>query len=78
MVPDVSEAIAQCKKRGMHEIGRVITAPGADCVYMSSPAMKGIAIELMPHDQGFLNEYARCVSEAEQWDGSEPYRLITF
>lgn len=78
MVPDVAEAIAQCEKRGMHEIGRVIPGPGADCVYMSSPAMKGMTIELMAHDQGFLDEYARCVSEAAQWDGSEPYRLITF
>ena len=44
---------------------------------MSSPAMKGLAIELMPHDQGFLDEYERCAQEATSWDGSDPLRLIT-
>lgn len=78
MVPDVNEAIAQCEARGMYEIGRVVPGPGADCVYMSSDAMKGIAIELMPHDQNFLDEYDRCVKEAASWDGSDPYRLISF
>lgn len=78
MVADVNEAIAQCEQRGMHEIGRVIPAPGGDCVYMSSAAMKGLAVELMPFNQGFLDEYRRCSAEAEQWDGAEPYRLISF
>jgi len=78
MVPDLNEAIAQCESRGMQEIGRVVPAPGADCVYMSSPAIKGIAVELMPLDQNFLDEYQRCAKEAADWDGSEPFRLITF
>lgn len=78
MVPDVDEAIRQCQQRGMHEIGRIVPAPGTDYVYMSSLALKGLAIELMPHDQGFLDEYARCAAEAAQWDGSDPYRLISF
>ena len=38
--------------------------------------MKGIAVELMSFDQGFLDEYKRCAKEAAQWDGSKPYRLI--
>lgn len=78
MVPNVDEAIQQCETRGMHEIGRILPAPGLAYVYMSSPAMQGIAIELMPHDQGFLDEYARCAAEAAEWDGSDPYRLISF
>jgi hypothetical protein len=78
MVPDVDVAIRQCEARGMHETGRIVPAPGIDYVYMSSPAMQGLAIELMPHDQGFLDEYQRCAAEAAQWDGSDPYRLITF
>jgi methylmalonyl-CoA/ethylmalonyl-CoA epimerase len=77
MVPNLNVAIGQCQGRGMHEIGRIIPGPGADCVYMSSPAMKGIAVELMPFDQGFLDEYKRCAEQAEQWDGTEPYRLIS-
>ena len=78
MVDDVEQAVAQCRQRGMEEIGRIIPAPGTDYVYMSSPAMKGLAIELMPHDQGFLDEYQRCAAEAATWDGSDPYRLVSF
>ena len=77
MVPDVDDAIRRCQGRGMHETGRIIPAPGLDYVYMSSPALKGLAIELMPHDQGFLDEYQRCAAEAAGWDGTDPYRLIS-
>jgi len=78
MVPDVDTAIRQCEGRGMKEIGRILPGPDIAYVYMSSPAMAGLAIELMPHDQGFLDEYQRCAAEAAQWDGSDPYRLISF
>ena len=78
MVPDVDEAIASCQARGMHETARIVPAPGLNYVYMSSPALQGIVIELMPHDQGFLDEYARCAAEADAWNGDDPYRLITF
>ncbi len=78
MVPDVEGAIAQCQQRGMHEIGRILPSPALAYVYMSSPAMAGLAIELMPHDQNFLDDYARCAAEAATWDGSNPYRLISF
>ncbi|MCZ6831692.1 MAG: VOC family protein [Gammaproteobacteria bacterium] len=78
MVPDVEAAISQCQARGMHEVGRILPGPDTAYVYMSSPAMKGLAIELMPHDQGFLDEYQRCAAEAAHWNGEDPYRLISF
>ena len=78
MVPDVEEAIVQCQQRGMHEVGRILPSPTQTYVYMSSPAMAGLAIELMPHDQNFLDDYARCVAESTAWDGANPYRLISF
>ena len=78
MVPDVDAAIRQCEQRGMHEVARVLPAPNLAYVYMSSPAMKGLVVELMPHDQGFLDEYQRCAEVARIWDGSDPYRLISF
>lgn len=78
MVPNVETAISQCQQRGMHEVGRILPSPDTAYVYMSSPAMAGLAIELMPFDQGFLDEYQRCAKEAEQWDGTDPYRLISF
>lgn len=77
MVPDIATAIEQCRTRGMHETGRISPAPGLDYIYMSSAALRGLAIELMPFDQGFLDEYERCAAEAASWDGSDPYRLIT-
>lgn len=78
MVADVNAAISECESRGMKEVGRILPSPDTAYVYMSSPAMAGMAIELMPFDQGFLDEYQRCAAEAAQWDGSDPYRLISF
>ena len=77
MVADLNQAIAQCEGRGMNEIGRVIPWPGGDREYMSTPRAKGIAIELMPHSQDFLDEYSRCVKVANTWGGEEPYRLVS-
>ncbi len=77
MVDDVAACVRQCEQRGMHEVGRIIPAPGADCVYMSSPGMQGMIIELMPSDQASLDNYNKCLAEAAEWDGSEPYRLIS-
>ena len=78
MVPDVSQAITQCEQRGMKEIGRILPSPDTAYVYMSSTQMSGLAIELMPFDQGFLDNYQQCAAEAERWDGTDPYRLMSF
>ena len=77
MVDDVAANVRLCEERGMQEVGRVIPAPGADCVYMSSPGMQGMVIELMPSDQDTLDNYNKCLAEAAEWDGSKPYRLIS-
>ena len=78
MVPNVDQAVASCEQRGMREVGRIMPAPELAYVYMSSPAMRGLSIELMPFDQGFLDEYERCSTEAASWDGVDPFRLISF
>ncbi len=77
MVSDVAASVRQCEERGMHEVGRIIPAPGADCVYMSSPGMQGMVIELIPSDQAAHDNFSKCLAEAAEWDGSDPYRLIT-
>lgn len=77
MVSDVQASVRQCEKRGMHEVGRIIPAPGADCVYMSSPGMKGMVIELIPSDQAAHDHFNKCLAEAADWAGSDPYRLIS-
>ncbi len=78
MVPDVEEAARECIARGMRETGRIIPLAGGPYVYLDSPAMRGLAVELMPYDPGFMAEYERCAREAENWDGRDPDRLITF
>lgn len=78
MVDDVDDAKGRCEGRGMQETGRLVTAPGVAYVYMSSPAMKGLVVELMPRDDEFMKEYERAAAEAATWDGSEPYRVISF
>ncbi len=45
-------------------------------VYMDSPAMDGLVIELMEVDDDAIADFERCAGEAEMWDGSDPYRLI--
>ncbi len=76
MVPDVAAAVQACEQRGMQEVGRIIPMPGADCVYLSSPDMQGMVIELMPADQAALDNYQECLAEAAAWDGSDPFRLV--
>jgi hypothetical protein len=77
IVPDLDAAIAQGKKVGLVEHG-MVSNPYQRFAYMDSPHMAGLVVELMPHDDNFVAEYARCLEVAASWDGSEPYRLVNF
>ena len=37
----------------------------------------GVQIELMEIHDGSTTEYERNAAEAERWDGSDPYRLVS-
>ena len=77
MVDDVAASARACEERGMHEVGRIIPSPGADCVYMTSEGMSGICIELVPSDQAAHEKFNKCLAEAADWDGADPFRLIS-
>ena len=74
--PDIDGAIAGCKARGMREVGSIMTPINKRYVYMDSPALDGLVIELMEVDEAAVADFQRCANEAASWDGSDPYRLI--
>lgn len=76
-VDDVDAAVQRGLAAGLDLYGQV-SNPAQRYIYLQSPALAGLVVELMPADPGFMAEYERCAREAEAWDGRDPYRLITF
>jgi methylmalonyl-CoA/ethylmalonyl-CoA epimerase len=74
---DIEESISKATKLGMREVGSITTLLDTRYVYMDSPAMEGLVIELMEIHEGFEEEFDRGVAEAERWNGSDPYRLVS-
>ncbi len=74
---DINAAVSRAEGIGMQEVGSITTLLGTRYVYMDSPAMRGLVIELMEIHDGFEEEYERNSAEAERWDGSDPYRLVS-
>ncbi len=75
--PDIDAAIARGKQAGMTEQGFCKTMLNQRYVYMAHPMMGDVVVELMEVDDGFIADYQRCAEEAENWDGSDPFRLIS-
>jgi hypothetical protein len=75
--PDIDTAIATAKQAGMTEQGFCKTMLDQRYVYMGHPMMGDVVVELMEVDDGFVADYERCAQQAETWDGSDPYRLIS-
>lgn len=75
--PDIDAAIATAKQAGMREQGFCKTMLDQRYVYMGHPMMGDVVVELMEVDDGFVADYERCAQQAETWDGSDPYRLIS-
>ncbi len=74
---DIEAAVSKAMGLGMREVGSITTLLDTRYVYMDSPAMQGLVIELMEIHEGFEEEFDRGVAEAEGWDGKDPYRLVT-
>ena len=74
---DNDAAVSKAESLGMREVGSITTLLDTRYVYMDSPAMEGLVIELMEIHEGFEAEFDRGVAEAERWDGSDPYRLVS-
>lgn len=75
--PQIDQAVADCLARGMRQVGTIRTPMDRRYIYMDSPAMDGLVIELMEVDANDIADFDRCATEAQDWDGSEPYRLIS-
>lgn len=76
-VDDVDVAVERGLAAGLSVHGSV-SSPVQRYVYLQSPVLRDLVVELMPADPEFMAEYQRCAQEAEYWDGSDPYRLVAF
>ncbi len=74
---DIDAALSKARSLGMSEVGSISTMLDTRYVYMDSPALQGLVIELMEIHDGFEAEYERNAAEAQTWDGRDPYRLVT-
>lgn len=74
---NIDEAVATARSVGMHEVGSIKTMMETRYVYMASPQMDGLVIELMEVDDGIVADFNRCATESDEWDGSKPFRLIS-
>ena len=63
---------------GLQELGYVESQTQSKYYYFDHPTFAGMVIELMEVDQMTIDAFAMCANEAETWDGSDPYRLISF
>lgn len=46
----------------MRQAGYIESMPGIHYVHRDSPAMAGLVNELMPHEEGLLQEYRCCAA----------------
>lgn len=74
---DINDAVNKARKLGFRELGYVTSNVGTRYYYFDSPALNGLVIELMQVDEGMVQAFEFCAQEAETWDGSNPYRLIS-
>jgi hypothetical protein len=77
IVDDIEAAVARGKAAGLREHG-VLSNDFARYYYLDNPAMQGLVVELMPAEPNFVATYASCAIEAASWDGSDPYRMVSF
>ena len=77
IVPDLDAAVASGKQAGLREHG-VLSNDFARYYYLDNPAMQGLVVELMQAEPNFVATYASCAQEAAVWDGSDPYRMVSF
>lgn len=74
---DIDQAVATANGLGLNQVGQMESAMQSRYYYFDSPALDGILIELMEVDPFTVEAFEACAVEAESWDGSDPYRLIT-
>jgi len=75
---DIQSACATARQAGLTEFGYVESGTGDQYYYYSSEQLKGMVVELMQVDEMMVGAFEDCAKQAENWNGDEPYRLISF
>ena len=74
--PDIEQALLRAKNAGLVEVGLCKT-PLQRFYYLNAPWLGNTVVELLEVNDSFVSGYESCAEEAENWDGSNPYRLIS-
>ena len=61
----------------MVELGYVESQTGGRYYYYDSPSLDGLVVELMQVVQMLVDAFDFCAEQASDWNGEEPYRLIS-
>lgn len=75
---DIEAGRASAHDAGLTELGYVESATGGRYYYYSSEQLNGVIVELMQMDEMTAAAFENCAKQAENWDGQDPYRLISF
>jgi len=74
---DIEAGRATAIEAGLNELGYVESNMNTRYYYYDSPALNGMVVELMQVDQMMIDAFDACAEEAKEWDGTDPYRLIS-
>jgi hypothetical protein len=75
MVPDLSEAAAYCNAQGWSEVLWATTSTGQHFTFVDAVEL-GHLVEMYEPSERLLAFYQRVADAANQWDGSDPVRLL--
>lgn len=74
-VDDLDAAVARARDMGLTEYGVMKNAFGS-VVYMETPALAPVVLELIPATPDYMGFYDMCAKEAASWDGNDPFRQV--
>lgn len=74
---DIDAGRDKAKRAGLVELGYVESGAGVRYYYYDSPTLNGLIIELMQVDQLLVDAFDFCAEQTADWQGEDPYRLIT-
>ena len=75
---DIEAGRVTAKTAGLAELGYVESATGDRYYYYTSEPLYGLIVELMQVDEMMVDAFDTCAQQAENWQGEDPYRLISF
>ncbi|WP_062266001.1 VOC family protein [Endozoicomonas arenosclerae] len=75
-VEDIDQAVKDGERAGLTVAG-ICRTPFQRIYYMGAPWLGDMVIELMEEDRGMTEHFEQCAEEAQNWQGDEPFRLIS-